>query len=60
MANLHEMMEIRFAGEDIFPKTIRAKELADILANIEKSLTDYPKRKSKNFSRVDYYWTCKY
>jgi hypothetical protein len=39
MANLHEMMEIRFAGKDIFPETIRAKELADILANIEESLT---------------------
>ncbi|MEK6590184.1 MAG: hypothetical protein AABZ11_05845 [Nitrospinota bacterium] len=60
MANLHKMMEIRFAGKDIFPKTIRAKELADILANIEKSLADYPKRKSKSFSRGDYYWTCKY
>lgn len=39
MDKLHEMMEIRFAGKDIFPETIRAKELADILANIEESLT---------------------
>ncbi len=38
MKNLHEMMEIKFSG-DIFPETIRAKELADMLANIEESLT---------------------
>lgn len=37
--NLHELMEIKFSGENIFPETIRAKELADILANVEESLT---------------------
>ena len=37
--NNHEIMEIKFSGENIFPETIRAKELADILANVEESLT---------------------
>lgn len=40
MDNLHELMEIKFTGEDIFPETIRAKELADILTSIEESLTN--------------------
>jgi len=32
-------MEIKFSGENILPETIRAKELAEILANVEESLT---------------------
>ncbi len=39
MDRLHEIMEIKFSGENILPETIRARDLADILANVEESLT---------------------
>lgn len=39
MTNDIEMMEIRFTGENILPETIRARDLADVLSNVEESLT---------------------
>ncbi|MFC1549465.1 hypothetical protein ACFL4R_01180 [Nitrospirota bacterium] len=36
---MNDVMEIKFSGESILPETIRAKDLADILANVEESLT---------------------
>lgn len=51
--NLRDLMEIRFAGEDIFPETIRAKELADILANIEESLTNIILKENPNITIDD-------
>lgn len=50
MNDLHELMEIRFVGNDIFPETIRAKELADIISNTEDSLTNIIVKENPNIS----------
>jgi hypothetical protein len=50
MNNLHDLMEIRFIGKDLFPETIRAKELADIISNTEDSLTNIIVKENPNIS----------
>lgn len=50
MYNLKDLMEIKLKGEDIYPENIKAKELADIIINLEESLLNIVKKQHPDIS----------